>query len=114
MLGNNLQEQISKLIDNYKGTELWLEAVKLAVKTNPKIAQEVLFVIRENRDIRSSLSDTKYAKSTTASMRMGTRVPRSLEDVLMIVDPDTFPINTAKDMKKFAKAFPEFLIPEKI
>jgi len=119
-MDNTLVEEINKLIDKYDGQELWLESVKLAIKTNPTIANEVKLVIKENREIRASLVDKTYATSETKSMRYGYRWPVSIQTVLEVVDPSTFPINQHeipkqnKIMKKIDQVFAEFRIPEKV
>lgn len=119
-MDNTLVERISKLIDKYTGSELWLESVKLAIKINPTIAEEVSLIIKENREIRQNLIDPKYATSETKSMRYGYRWPTSIQTILEVVDPESFPINQHpipkqnKIMKQIDKVFGEFRIPEKV
>lgn len=109
-----LKEQIDKLVDSKSGTELWQEAVTLAIKNNPTIAEEVYLTVRENREMRQGLNDAKYATSKTKTFRQALRYPQSILDVLSLVDPDNFPAsNDAKGEKtiyKMMKAFPEFTI----
>lgn len=108
-----LKDNISKLIDKYDGPQLWQQSVRLAVKSNPKIAQEVLAIIRDNKITRAELNN-KYGANKSGTMRLGLRMPIVVEDILSVVDPDNFPVKNNKHGEvithKLAKAFPEFAI----
>jgi hypothetical protein len=108
-----LKDEIGKLIDKYSGPQLWQESVKLAIKSNPKIAQEVLAIIRDNKVTRETLLN-EYGANESGSMRLGLRMPVVVEDILSVVDPDNFPVKNNKHGEvithKLAKAFPEFAI----
>ena len=108
-----LKDDIGKLIDKYNGPQLWQESVKLAVKSNPKIAQEVLAIIKDNKITRAELNN-EHGANESGSMRLGLRMPVVVEDILSVVDPDNFPIKNNKHGEeithKLAKAFPEFAI----
>ena len=110
---DTLKEQVGRLVDKYSGPQLWREAVYLAVKSNPTIAQQVLGVIRDNKITREELKN-EYATNESESMRLGLRMPVVVEDILCVVDPDNFPIQNgkqgAKITAKLAKTFPEFAI----
>lgn len=115
---NTLKKQIDRLIDSKSGVELWKEAVYAAVKHNPEIAKDVNSVIKGNRAEREALVDQKFGTSKTGSMRHGLRMPFSVEAVLQAVDPDHFPMTNENDykdtIKKLSKAFPEFVLPQKL
>lgn len=117
---NPLIKEIDNLVDKYSGGELWRETVRLAVKRNPKIAQEVLLTIRDNRDIRSSMIDTKFGETKDKTMRQAIRIPQSIDDLLCVVDPESFPLNqhdkstALKIIVKMHKVLPEFFLPERI
>lgn len=108
-----LKNEISKLIDKYDGPQLWQESVRLAVKSNPKIAQEVLAIIKDNKITRAELNN-KHGANESGTMRLGLRMPVVVEDILSVVDPDNFPVKSNKHGEvithKLAKAFPEFAI----
>lgn len=112
---DSLKKEIAKLVDDKKGPELWREAVRTAVKHNPTIAEEVLLTIRENRELREDLHDQKYGTNKTGSMRMGMRIPFSIEAILATVDPDHWPLSNdngyKKTLKQMQKVLPEFFIP---
>lgn len=118
-MDNTLKQQIGRLIDKYEGETLWLEAVKLAIKTNPTIAKEALLVIRDVKDERSALIDPVFGVSQDKSMRAGLRMPVSLDNILEVVDPENFPINQhepkhqQKILNKLVKTFPEFALAQK-
>jgi len=117
---NTLSKEIDNLINKHSGGELWRETVRLAVKRNPKIAQDVFYTIRDNRFLRETLIDTKYAESKDKTMRQAMRMPQSIDDLLCIVDPEVFPLNqhdkdkATKIIRKLHKVLPEFFIPERI
>jgi len=69
MLDDNLVKSINHLIDKKSGAELWQDAVKLAIKNNPTIAEEVYLTVKQNREERESLHDTKYGLSETKAFR---------------------------------------------
>jgi hypothetical protein len=108
-----LKDEIGKLIDKYNGEQLWQESVRLAVKSNPKIAQEVLAIIRDNKVTRETLLN-EHGANESGSMRLGLRMPVVVEDILSVVDPDNFPVKNNKHGEvithKLAKAFPEFAL----
>jgi hypothetical protein len=108
-----LKDDIGKLIDKYSGPQLWQESVKLAIKSNPKIAQEILAIIRDNKITRAELNN-QYGANESGTMRLGMRMPVVVEDILSVVDPDNFPVKNNKHGEaithKLAKAFPEFAI----
>lgn len=118
-MDDTLKEQISKLIDKYSGEKLWNEAVRLAIKTNPTIAKETYSVIQDVKQEREALIDPTFGVSKDKTMRAGIRMPVSLDNILIAVDPDNFPMNQLeikeqeKVMKKLIKTFPEFAIPQK-
>lgn len=115
---DTLAKEIDALISKYSGSELWYETVRLAVKRNPRIAQEVSLTIKDNRALREDLTNQKYGLNQTKSMRYATRMPQSVDDLLCVVDPDTFPLNqhdkskATKILMKMKKVLPEFFIPE--
>lgn len=115
---DNLKHKIDKLIDTKTGPDLWREAVYEAVKSNPTIAAEVNYVIKDNRITRDELKDAKFGTNDTGSMRFGLRMPFSVEAILQAVDPDHFPMTNEngykKTIKQLSKTFPEFVIPDKI
>lgn len=117
---DSLIKEIDVLVDKYSGQALWRETVRLAVKRNPKIAQDVLLTIRDNKGIREGMIDSKFGESKDKTMRQAMRIPQSVDNLLCIVDPDTFPLNQHEPKKavnlmvKLHKALPEFFLPERI
>jgi len=117
---DSLIKDIDALIDKHTGEELWKETVRLAVKRNPRIAQDVLLTIRDNKEVRASMKDQKYGLSEDKTMRQTMRIPQSVDDLLCIVDPSSFPMNQHKPaealkiMVKLHKALPEFFIVERV
>ena len=118
MLDDNLVKDINHLIDSKSGAELWQDAVKLAIKNNPVIAEEVYLTVKQNREERESLKDAKYGTSQTKAFRRALRYPQSILDILCLVDPDNFPASNdkkgEKTIKRMMKAFPEFTIASTI
>jgi hypothetical protein len=116
-MDDSLKDQISSLIDQYTGEQLWQQSIRLAVKGNPDIAKEVLGVIQDNKITRNELLDQAFATNTTNSMRLGLRMPAIVEDILCVVDPYNFPMKNGKQgtkiAQKLARAFPEFAIAAK-
>lgn len=118
-MDDTLKEQISRLIDKYDGEKLWLESIRMAIRTNPAIARETLSVIRDIKEERKTLVDPVFGVSKDKTMRAGIRMPTSLDNILIAVDPDTFPVNKlepkeqGKVLKKLIKTFPEFTLAEK-
>ena len=114
----DIKDKVGKLIDQYSGERLWKETVMLAVKTNPTIAREVDWVIQDNKQTRAELVDQKFATNESNSMRLGLRMPTSVSELLAVVDPESFPYPAGEDgikvVRKLAKTFPEFTIPEKL
>lgn len=118
-MDKDLKEEISRLINKYDGEKLWREAVKIAIKTNPRIAQETLATIRDIKQERQALVDPTFGVSKGKTMRAGIRMPVSLDNILIAVDPNNFPVNQLelneqqKVMKKLFKTFPEFTLATK-
>jgi len=116
---DSLINDINDLVDKHTGEELWKNTVHLAVKRNPKIAQEVLLTIRDNREIRETAAALP-SKSTNEHMRQTVRIPQSVDDLLCIVDPDSFPMSQHKKdkalkiMTKLHRALPEFFIVDRV
>ena len=112
-----LKDEIGKLIDNYNGIQLWQESVKLAIKSNPTIAKDILGIIKDNKITRSEMIDPKFGTNQSQTMRLALRMPTVVEDILSVVDPDNFPMKNGKEgeaiTRKLAKAFPEFSLAEK-
>lgn len=117
---DSLVKEIDKLVDKYSGPTLWRETVELAVKRNPKIAQDVLLTIRDNKEIRANMLDSKFGVTQDKTMRQTMRIPQTVDDLLCIVDPGNFPMNQHEPkealsiMVKLHKALPEFFIIERV
>lgn len=115
-----LIREIDKLVDKYSGPKLWRETVELAVKRNPKIANDVLLTIRDNKEIKGSMLDGKFGESKDKTMRQTMRIPQLVDDLLCIVDPGSFPMNQHEPKKalnimvKLHKVLPEFFIVERV
>ena len=117
-MDETLIRKIDKLIDSKSGAELWQESVKLAIKNNPVIANEVYLTVKQNREQREMLDDKKYGTSKTKAFRRALRYPQSVLDILCLVDPDNFPASNdkkgEKTVQRMMKAFPEFTIAESL
>ena len=117
---DSLIKDTDALIDKHSGPTLWRETVELAVKRNPKIAQDVLLTVRDNKEVRKSMLDNKFGLSQDKTMRQTMRIPQSVDDLLCIVDPGNFPMNQHEPkealsiMVKLHKALPEFFIVERV
>lgn len=121
-ISNELADAIDKLVTKYSGSQLWEEAVRLAVKANPRIAQDVLLTIRDNKQIRSSLNLEYNRDSMTRgkTMQLAIRIPESVDSLLCAVDPATFPLSqhepheAKKYVKKLYSVMPEFFLPQSL
>lgn len=114
-----LDQEIKKLVESgAKGPSAWRSALDIAIKYNPVIQMEVLYVTEQNAKRREE-NRNRFGESGDKSMRAPVSLPQSVMMLFRAVDPE-FKISSEdrvkseKTIEKLFKAFPEFRTAEAV